>query len=285
MRGKGPALTVGNYQLGSCIGKGQFGSVYQALNIETGQVAAIKRIPLADRKDRVEDLMQEVELLKSLEHPNIVKYLGFVQEDKYLNIVLEYMECGSLQSIMRKFNRVIPERLAAVYVEHILEGLSYLHEKGVVHCDLKCANILTTKDSTVKLSDFGVSKQLNGVGEDEQAVAGTPYWMAPEIIELKGASTASDIWSLGCTIIEMIDGRPPYLELKNPMTALFRIVEDEHPPMPEDISEELEDFFMKCFQRDIGERWTANQLLKHDWIRLKYKVLEVVVLLVMELSN
>ncbi|KND02884.1 STE/STE11/CDC15 protein kinase [Spizellomyces punctatus DAOM BR117] len=265
-------ITLGPYQLGSSIGKGQFGTVYQALNMETGQVAAIKRIPLADRKEQgVQELMQEVELLKSLTHPNIVKYLGFVLQEGYLNIILEFMECGSLQSVMKKYNLLIPEKLAAVYVENILEGLQYLHEKGVVHCDLKCANILTTKDSTVKLSDFGVSKQLNGVGEDEQAVAGTPYWMAPEIIELKGASTASDIWSLGCTIIEMITGKPPYLDLKNPMTALFRIVEDDSPPLPDDISDDLRDFFDKCFQRDVDKRWTASALLKHDWIRLKYQ--------------
>ncbi|KAI8821866.1 kinase-like domain-containing protein [Fimicolochytrium jonesii] len=263
---------VGNYQLGSGIGKGQFGAVYQALNMETGQVAAIKRIPLADRKEQgVTDLMQEVELLKSLTHTNIVKYLGFLLDENYLNIILEYMECGSLQSVMKKYNLLIPEKLAAVYSEDILRGLTYLHAQGVVHCDLKCANILTTKDSTVKLSDFGVSKVLNGVGEDEGAIAGTPYWMAPEIIELKGASTASDIWSLGCTIIEMVTGKPPYLDLKNPMTALFRIVEDDAPPLPEDISQELRDFFGCCFQRDITKRASASQLLQHEWIQKKYK--------------
>ncbi|KAI9106201.1 kinase-like domain-containing protein [Phlyctochytrium arcticum] len=265
-------IVIGPYQLGASIGKGQFGTVYQALNTETGQVVGIKRIPLADHKEAgVRELMQEVELLESLTHANIVKYLGFMIQDEHLNIILEFMECGSLQSVMKKYGLLIPEKLAAVYVEDILKGLTYLHDKGVVHCDLKCANILTAKDSTVKLSDFGVSKQLSGVGEDEQAVAGTPYWMAPEIIELKGASTASDIWSLGCTVIEMITGKPPYLDLKNPMTALFRIVEDDSPPLPEDISEELRDFFSKCFQRDITKRWSARELLKHDWIRLKYK--------------
>ncbi|TPX55969.1 hypothetical protein PhCBS80983_g04896 [Powellomyces hirtus] len=265
-------VVVGNYQLGSGIGKGQFGAVYQALNIETGQIAAIKRIPLADRKEQgVKDLMQEVELLKSLAHPNIVKYLGFMLQEGYLNIILEFMECGSLQSVMKKYGLLIPEKLAAVYSEDILRGLVYLHDQGVVHCDLKCANILTTKDSNVKLSDFGVSKVLNGVGEDEGAIAGTPYWMAPEIIELKGASTASDIWSLGCTVIEMITGKPPYLDLKNPMTALFRIVEDESPPLPADISPELRDFFSLCFQRDVSKRATARDLLNHEWIIKKYK--------------
>ncbi|KAJ3161776.1 hypothetical protein HDU86_006547 [Geranomyces michiganensis] len=265
-------IVVGNYQLGSGIGKGQFGAVYQALNMDTGQVAAIKRIPLIDQKEKgIQDLMQEVELLKSLSHPNIVKYLGFLLEKSFLNIILEFMECGSLQSVMKKYNLLIPEKLAAVYSEDILRGLVYLHGKGVVHCDLKCANILTTKDSNVKLSDFGVSKVLNAVGEDDGGIAGTPYWMAPEIIELKGASTAADIWSLGCTVIEMITGKPPYLDLKNPMTALFRIVEDDSPPLPPDISPELSDFFSKCFQRDTSKRATAKELLSHEWIVKKYK--------------
>lgn len=100
----------------------------------------------------------------------------------------------------------------------ILEGLDYLHCSDVVHCDLKAANILTTKTGNVKLSDFGVSLNLRAV-EQIKDVAGTPNWMAPEVIELKGASTKSDIWSLGCTVIELLTGRPPYGDIPNAMTG------------------------------------------------------------------
>ena len=107
----------------------------------------------------------------------------------------------------------------ASYVVKILEGLHYLHQCDVVHCDLKAANILTTKTGNVKLSDFGVSLNLRVMEREMKDVAGTPNWMAPEVIELKGASPKSDIWSLGCTVIELLTGRPPYADLGNGMAG------------------------------------------------------------------
>jgi serine/threonine protein kinase len=118
----------------------------------------------------------------------------------------------------------------------VLQGLHYLHDQGVIHRDIKGANILTTKDGTVKLADFGVSTSTLASGHDKEAqVVGTPYWMAPEIIQLSGASSASDIWSVGCTVIELLQGKPPYHNLAA-MPALFAIVNDDHPPLPEGIS-------------------------------------------------
>lgn len=95
---------------------------------------------------------------------------------------------------------------------------------------------------------------------------GTPNWMAPEVIELKGASTASDIWSLGCTIVELIDGRPPYSEMVA-MSAMFRIVEDDRPPIPERCSPELFDFLSQCFAKEPQDRPTANELFAHEWLQ------------------
>lgn len=97
--------------------------------------------------------------------------------------------------------------------------MHYLHSSDVVHCDLKAANILTTKNGNVKLSDFGVSLNLRAMKQEMKDVAGTPNWMAPEVIELKGASTKSDIWSLACTIIELLTGRPPYADITNSMSG------------------------------------------------------------------
>ena len=107
----------------------------------------------------------------------------------------------------------------------ILEGLHYLHESDVVHLDLKAANILTTKNGNMKLSDFGVSLNLRTVECELKDVTGTPNWMAPEVIELKGASTKADIWSLGCTIIELLTGCPPYTEIANEMSGKWSIMQ------------------------------------------------------------
>ena len=119
---------------------------------------------------------------------------------------------------MKAFGK-LNERLVASYVVKILEGLHYLHQSDVVHCDLKAANILTTKNGNVKLSDFGVSLNLRAMEREMKDVAGTPNWMAPEVIELKGASPKSDIWSLGCTMIELLTGRPPYADIANGMSG------------------------------------------------------------------
>jgi serine/threonine protein kinase len=148
----------------------------------------------------------------------------------------------------------------------VLQGLQYLHEQGVIHRDIKGANILTTKDGTVKLADFGVSTSTLAGGQDKEAqVVGTPYWMAPEIIQLSGASSASDIWSVGCTVIELLQGKPPYHNLAA-MPALFAIVNDDHPPLPEGISAAARDFLMQCFQKDPNLRVSARKLLRHAWI-------------------
>ncbi|KAF9579527.1 hypothetical protein BGW38_004178, partial [Lunasporangiospora selenospora] len=257
-----------------CIGRGQFGSVYQALHMTTGQVFAVKRIKIDGLKDHeMEMLMQEVELLKSLAHPSIVKYEGFVKTDDYLNIILEYVENGSLLRTLKLFGP-FPEKLVVAYVVKILEGLVYLHGKQVVHCDLKSANILTTKNGNVKLSDFGVSLNLKVKESYFGAVAGTPNWMAPEVIELKGASPASDIWSLGCTVIELLTGRPPYADLL-PMTTLFRIVEDERPPLPSNLSVDLLDFLCQCFQKDPNLRPNAGMLGRHNWIKRNFTLKEL----------
>ncbi|KAF9135653.1 hypothetical protein BGW39_001533 [Mortierella sp. 14UC] len=262
-------LLVATFQLGNCIGRGQFGSVYKALNLVTGQMVAVKRIKIDGLKDAERDiLMQEVDLLKSLTHPSIVKYEGFIRSSGYLNIILEFVENGSLLTTLKSFG-TFPEKLVVAYVVKILEGLVYLHGKEVVHCDLKAANILTTKNGNVKLSDFGVSLNLKVKESDFGAVAGTPNWMAPEVIELKGASPASDIWSLGCTVIEMLTGQPPYAELL-PLTTLFRIVEDERPPLPSNLSMDLLDFLCQCFQKDPSLRPSAGALGRHIWIKRNF---------------
>lgn len=267
---KGEGKQATHFQLGNCIGRGQFGTVYRALNLTTGQMVAVKRIRLEGLKeDEVAQLMREVDLMKRLSHPSIVKYEGMARDDQYLNIVLEYAESGSLGQMLKAFGK-LNEHLVASYVVKILEGLHYLHCCDVVHCDLKAANILTTKTGNIKLSDFGVSLNLKAI-EREKDVAGTPNWMAPEVIELKGASTKSDIWSLGCTVVELLTGRPPFGDITNTMTVMFRIVEEEM-PIPEECSEPLKDFLHQCFQKEPLMRPDAEQLCEHPWLKKNWDV-------------
>ncbi|KAF8474937.1 hypothetical protein BDZ91DRAFT_285773 [Kalaharituber pfeilii] len=252
-----------DYTLGDCLGKGAFGSVYRALNWGTGETVAVKQVRLADLpKSELRVIMLEIDLLKNLNHPNIVKYRGFVKTVDSLYIIMEYCENGSLHSICKNFGK-FPENLVSLYMTQVLHGLLYLHDQGVIHRDIKGANILTTKEGLVKLADFGVATRTGALSDS--SVVGTPYWMAPEVIELAGASTASDIWSVGCTVIELLDGKPPYHKLAS-MPALFRIVNDDHPPLPDGASSALRDFLMQCFQKDPNLRVSARKLLKHPWI-------------------
>lgn len=262
---KEPGKTARTYQLGECIGRGQFGSVYKALNLNSGRVVAVKRIKLEGKtEEEISQLATEVEVLRSVSHPSIVRYEGLVRTEHYLNLILEYVENGSLLHTLKAFGE-FPEVLVASYVVKILEGLNHLHKNRIVHCDLKCANILSTKSGNIKIGDFGVSLQLNAV-RNKSDVSGTPNWMSPEVIQLEGASTASDIWSLGCTIVEMITGKPPYADLIS-LTAMYRIVEDDSPPILPRCSEELYHFLNLCFAKNPRDRPSAESLSNHLWLK------------------
>ena len=136
-----------------------------------------------------------------------------------------------------------------------MHGLIYLHDQGVIHRDIKGGNILITKTGDVKLADFGVSQNIRskdssgGADEDAKAPAGTPYYMAPEVIQFLGAVPQSDIWSLGCTIIELLLGEPPYYKM-DPFSAMYKMVQ-EGVPIPQGVSRGLHDFLSQCFQHGM----------------------------------
>lgn len=127
----------------------------------------------------------------------------------------------------------------ALYVLQVLQGLRYLHDQGVIHRDIKASNILLDKSGTVRLADFGVSTRVVTADDDslpssteaDSSVVGSPYWMAPEVVEQVGATSASDIWSTGALVVELLTGKPPFAFL-SPLAALFRIVNDDCPPLP-----------------------------------------------------
>ncbi len=258
---------LGDYQLMEGIGKGGYGLVYRGLNITTGITVAVKRIGLTGIPTaELEGILQEIKLLEALEHPNIVKYLDSVQTPDHLNIILEFVENGALSSLLTRFGGAFPESLVCHYISQVLMGLHYLHQQGVIHRDIKGANILSTKEGNIKLADFGVATRLSDSRKSD-SVVGTPYWMAPEIIEMTGQqSSACDIWSVGCTVLELLTGKPPYFDLQQ-MPALFRIVQDEHPPLPDGISASLKDFLLSCFAKDPNRRIDAAGLLKHPWLK------------------
>ncbi|KAL5697865.1 MAP3K epsilon protein kinase 1 [Ranunculus cassubicifolius] len=263
------------YMLGDEIGKGAYGRVYKGLDLDNGDFVAIKQVSLENiHQEDLNIIMQEIDLLKNLNHKNIVKYLGSLKTKTHLHIILEYVENGSLANIIKpnKFGP-FPESLVAFYIAQVLEGLVYLHEQGVIHRDIKGANILITKEGLVKLADFGVATKLTEADVNTHSVVGTPYWMAPEVIEMSGVCAASDVWSVGCTVIELLTCVPPYYDLQ-PMPALFRIVQDEHPPISDNLSPDITDFLRQCFKKDSRQRPDAKELLLHPWIHNSRRALQ-----------
>jgi serine/threonine protein kinase len=269
-----------NWTKGELIGQGAFGSVYLGMDNDTGQLIAVKQVSLGQRggpqaaaklAEHVRSLEAEVQLLQDLNHQNIVRYLGTERTQDALNIFLEYVPGGSIASLLAKFGS-FQESVVRVYTKQILQGLLYLHGQGVIHRDIKGANILVANTGLVKLADFGASKKIEGLATMEsgfKSVKGTPYWMAPEVITATGHGKQADIWSVACTVIEMATGKPPWMmQFGSQVAAMFHIAKSKGPPtLPEHLSPECKDFLYLCFNRNWKERPTAATLLQHAFLK------------------
>ncbi|XDA72717.1 hypothetical protein R6Z07M_002990 [Ovis aries] len=262
---------------GEILGKGAYGTVYCGLTSQ-GQLIAVKQVAL-DTSDKLatekeyQKLQEEVDLLKALKHVNIVAYLGTCLEENILSIFMEFVPGGSISSIINRFGP-LPEMVFCKYTEQILQGVAYLHENCVVHRDIKGNNVMLMPTGIIKLIDFGCAKRLawaglNGTHSDMlKSMHGTPYWMAPEVINESGYGRKSDIWSIGCTVFEMATGKPPLASMDR-MAAMFYIGAHRGlmPPLPDCFSENAADFVRVCLTRDQHERPSAVQLLKHSFLK------------------
>ncbi|KAJ9567583.1 hypothetical protein OSB04_003549 [Centaurea solstitialis] len=286
----------GQWEKGKLLGRGTYGSVYEATNCETGSLCALKEVDIIPDDTKSSECIRQLEqviLLNPLRSKSSTKFktskhctvFGFrsawlkmflateimssVQvEDKFC-IYLEHVHPGSISKYVRERCGAVTESVVRNFTRHILSGLAYLHSEKTVHRDIKGANLLVDSSGVVKLADFGLAKHLSPYVVD-LSLKGTPHWMAPEVLQAALRKDANsehvysvDIWSLGCTVIEMVTGKPPWSEF-TAVQAMFNAL-NKSPPIPEALSLEGRDFLSRCLQRNPEKLSSAASLLEHPW--------------------
>ncbi|XP_036713095.1 mitogen-activated protein kinase kinase kinase 2 isoform X2 [Balaenoptera musculus] len=218
-----------NWRLGKLLGQGAFGRVYLCYDVDTGRELAVKQVQFDP------------------DSPETSK--------------------GSIKDQLKAYG-ALTENVTRKYTRQILEGVHYLHSNMIVHRDIKGANILRDSTGNVKLGDFGASKRLQTIclsGTGMKSVTGTPYWMSPEVISGEGYGRKADIWSVGCTVVEMLTEKPPWAEFEA-MAAIFKIAtQPTNPKLPPHVSDHTRDFLKRIFV-EAKLRPSADELLRHMFV-------------------
>mmetsp|Transcript_14028 Transcript_14028/g.24645 ORF Transcript_14028/g.24645 Transcript_14028/m.24645 type:complete len:343 (+) Transcript_14028:97-1125(+) len=282
------------FEIQEMLSGGSFGQVFRARHKATGAIVAVKVAPNQDGDEEADKIIVEIDILSKCNSPYIVGFFeSFVCPPNNPMIVMSFCDGGSMSDLIDAAKGrgifAMPEECIRAVCAGIVLGLEYLHKKEICHRDIKCGNVLLTKDGYVKLTGFGLSAELpktinkrkSVVGSSYwmapelrkdikklHSVVGSPYWMAPEVIREAHYDGTADVWSLGITVIEMAEGAPPHSHL-NPLRAIFLIPSKLAPTLadPDDWSPEMLDFIQVCCKKDPGERSDSALLTSHPFVR------------------
>nr|KAJ3418416.1 Serine/threonine-protein kinase 24 [Polyrhizophydium stewartii] len=252
----------GAYALLERIGKGSFGNVFKGVKLATGETVAIKVLDLDTDEDEISDVRKEIALLSKCDSPLITRYHGSILNDTKLWIIMDHAGGGSVRRILK--SGPLEERYISVIAREVTQALVYLHKTaGIIHRDIKAANILLTSEGHVQLCDFGVAGQITMTSARRNSFVGTPYWMAPEIIKRSQYDVRADIWSLGITIIEMATGNPPFAD-QDPRRALFLIPRSRPPKLEGRFSPAIQEFIAHTLKEEPED---VQELLKYKFVK------------------
>ncbi|EGI68596.1 PREDICTED: mitogen-activated protein kinase kinase kinase 4 [Acromyrmex echinatior] len=267
------------WQRGIKIGQGRFGKVYTVVNNQTGELLAMKEVQLQPGDHRaIRRVAEELQIFEGIQHQHLVRYYGLEIHREEMLIFMEFCAEGTLESLVAGSGNGLPESLVRKYTHQLLSAVAALHSHGIVHRDIKTANIfLTDEGNSLKLGDFGSAVQIKAhttMPGELQGFVGTQAYMAPEVFmksESSGHGRAVDIWSVGCCIIEMASGRRPWSDYDSNYQIMFKVGMGETPALPKNLSAEGIDLVKKCLQHDPKKRSTASNLFAHPFAHGEYE--------------
>ncbi|XP_053679345.1 mitogen-activated protein kinase kinase kinase 4 [Anopheles nili] len=266
-----------SWHRGIKIGQGRFGKVYTAVNNSTGELMAMKEIAIQPGETAaIRKVAEELKIFEGITHQHLVKYYGVEVHREELIIFMELCPEGTLESLV-EINGGLPEVETRRYTHQLLSAVAVLHRNGVVHRDIKTANIFLHKDGNcLKLGDFGSAVKIQAhttMAGELKGYVGTQAYMAPEVFtrtNTEGHGRAADIWSVGCVVVEMCSGRRPWHQFDSNFQIMFKVGMGESPEIPANLSEEGKDFVGICLQHDPKDRQKADELLQHMFCKITF---------------
>lgn len=251
------------YHLINQIGEGSFGRVYKARRKYTSRMVAIKMInKLGQTKDDLISFRREIDILKKVDHPNIMRMLDVYETDTDFCVVSEFAR-GDLFQIIED-NQTLPENVLQNLAYQLVAALQHLHQSRIIHRDIKPQNILISSQGLIKLCDFGFARALSCTTLVLTSIKGTPLYMAPELVQERPYDEKIDIWSLGIILYELFYGKPPFFT--DSIYKLIQMIVNDTIAWPGKISDDFKDFLLLMLQKDPVHRASCGQLLQHPFI-------------------
>lgn len=245
------------------IGSGSFSVVYKARHLQTGHYVSIKAISLTAESEANIDL--EVETLRQVDHPLIIKILDFFRNEKYAYIVNEYFESTTLLKLINK-SKHLPEDVGCIIAGQVFMVLKFLHDKKIVHRDVKLENILINKLYQIKLIDFGFARTFQKPGSLFKTICGSTAYSPPEMIMGHPYTISCDMWSFGVIIYALTTGKLPFYS--DNVTKIAKMIVKENPIIPKSLSPELQDLLIRLFIKDPRYRINTFDIENHPWMKM-----------------